>query len=250
MAHMFSIILSSDWLTDCTTCIYREIYDASYLSYLRVVLSLLPQFGLTVFVALHQDIWSCYASGSGTPVWMLAHVGFDLHALKVSSAAWLHGMCGGGHSEAECGLWPCDYQKLTAATMACILFITTMPFYGHCWLVSRSCCCCTGCASGLATWSLRSFMCALATLMVFLGLKCVCLVSSWSMLFYPPFVVISVQMMNEPHKGYIDLPSLYKFKSDYNTDLHLGHIRAYIYLGAQRSSAYAGQHAVDTASAS
>jgi hypothetical protein len=32
-------------------------------------------------------------------------------------------------------------------------------------------------------------------------------------------------MMNEPHRGYIDLPSLYGF--DYNTDLHLGDIRAY-----------------------
>jgi hypothetical protein len=31
-------------------------------------------------------------------------------------------------------------------------------------------------------------------------------------------------MMNEPHRGYIDLPSLRKF--DYNTDLHLGNVRA------------------------
>ena len=31
--------------------------------------------------------------------------------------------------------------------------------------------------------------------------------------------------MNEPHRGYIDLPSLHKF--DYNTDLHLGNVRAY-----------------------
>ena len=93
-------------------------------------------------------------------------------------------------------------------------------------------------------------MCTSVTLMVFSGLKCVYLISSWSMLFYPSFVVISVQMMNKPHRGYINLPLLYKFKSDYNTDLHLGHIRAYIYLSAQRSSAYTGQHAVGTAFAS
>lgn len=31
------------------------------------------------------------------------------------------------------------------------------------------------------------------------------------------------QIMNEPHRGYIDLPSLHKF--DYNTDLHLSHVR-------------------------
>jgi hypothetical protein len=33
------------------------------------------------------------------------------------------------------------------------------------------------------------------------------------------------QMMNEPHRGYVDLPSLHGF--DYNTDLHLGDVRAY-----------------------
>jgi hypothetical protein len=33
------------------------------------------------------------------------------------------------------------------------------------------------------------------------------------------------QVMNGPHRGYIELPSLYKF--DYNTDLHLSHVRAW-----------------------
>lgn len=32
------------------------------------------------------------------------------------------------------------------------------------------------------------------------------------------------QMMNEPHRGYIDLPSLHKFA--YMSDLHLSHVRA------------------------
>jgi hypothetical protein len=31
------------------------------------------------------------------------------------------------------------------------------------------------------------------------------------------------QMMNEPHRGYIQIPSLHAF--DYNTDLHLSHVR-------------------------
>lgn len=31
------------------------------------------------------------------------------------------------------------------------------------------------------------------------------------------------QMMNEPHRGYIDLQSMHRF--DYNTDLHLGYVR-------------------------
>ncbi len=32
--------------------------------------------------------------------------------------------------------------------------------------------------------------------------------------------------MNEPHRGYIDLQSMHAF--DYNTDLHLSHVREYI----------------------
>ena len=31
--------------------------------------------------------------------------------------------------------------------------------------------------------------------------------------------------MNEPHRGYIELQSMHAF--DYNTDLHLGHVREY-----------------------
>ncbi len=75
----------------------RGIYDTSYLSYLRSILSLLPQFGLTAFIALHQDVWSRYAGGSGAPAWTLELAGFDLYALEESGAAWLRGVRGGGH---------------------------------------------------------------------------------------------------------------------------------------------------------
>jgi hypothetical protein len=55
--------------------------------------------------------------------------------------------------------------------------------------------------------------------MVLLGFKCVFVDFSWSAnLRY-------IQMMNEPHRGYINVPSLHAF--DYNTDLHLSHVRKY-----------------------
>jgi hypothetical protein len=94
------------------------IYDTTYLTYLRALLSLLPQYGLTAFVSLHQDVWSRYSGGSGAPAWTLEAVGFDLKALEDTHAAWLVGVKGGGHNEAERGIWPCGYQKLAAATMA------------------------------------------------------------------------------------------------------------------------------------
>ena len=101
----------------------RGIYDTSYISYLRSVLSLLPQFGLTAFVALHQDVWSRYAGGSGAPAWTLEHTDFDLYGLEESGASWLRGECGGGHSEEGRGLWPCGYQKFAAAIMAYVFVV-------------------------------------------------------------------------------------------------------------------------------
>lgn len=46
--------------------------------------------------------------------------------------------------------------------------------------------------------------------------------------------------MNEPHRGYIDLPSLHKF--DYNTDLHLSSVRAYYFRHSTLSVLIRSQH--------
>lgn len=93
------------------------IYDKEYLEYLRQVLLILPRYGMSAFIVLHQDVWSRYSGGSGAPAWTLEAIGFDLHALEESGAAWLLGVKGGGHVEAERGVWPCGYQKLASATM-------------------------------------------------------------------------------------------------------------------------------------
>ena len=96
----------------------RGVYDTEYLDYVYNLLALLPQYGMTSFLNMHQDVWSRYSGGSGAPAWTLEAVGFDLHALEESGAAWLLGVKGGGHIEEERGIWPCGYQKLSAATMA------------------------------------------------------------------------------------------------------------------------------------
>lgn len=100
----------------CTHFISRGIYDRDYLTYIRELLSLLPQYGLLAFVSVHQDVWSRYSGGSGAPAWTLEAVGFDLHALEETAAAWLQGVR--GDANAERGIWPCGYQKMAAATMA------------------------------------------------------------------------------------------------------------------------------------
>lgn len=97
--------------------IYSGKYDLEYLAYLRAILSLLPEYGMVAFVSMHQDVWSRYTGGSGAPAWTISAIGLDLHKLEDAGAAWLKGVLGGGHVEAERGLWPCGYQKLGAATM-------------------------------------------------------------------------------------------------------------------------------------
>ena len=66
---------------------YNDINNTSWLSYLRAVLSLFPQYGLTAFVALHQDVWSRYAGGSDAPAWTLGQEGFDLSVLLSSRSS-------------------------------------------------------------------------------------------------------------------------------------------------------------------
>jgi hypothetical protein len=46
-----------------------------------------------------------------------------LHGLEECNAAWLCGVHGGSHSEAEHGLWPCGYQKLAAMTMVWVFIV-------------------------------------------------------------------------------------------------------------------------------
>ncbi|KAK7680350.1 hypothetical protein QCA50_016590 [Cerrena zonata] len=67
-------------------------YDYEYLNYLKQVISLMPQYGLSCFVALHQDVWSRYTGGSGAPAWTIQLAGFDLDALEETGSAWLKGV--------------------------------------------------------------------------------------------------------------------------------------------------------------
>ncbi|KAJ7337646.1 glycoside hydrolase superfamily [Mycena albidolilacea] len=192
------------------------IYDTSYLAYLRALLTLLPTYGLAAFVSMHQDVWSRYSGGSGAPAWTLELVGFNLQEveerdgdagterenvtpLEESGAAWLRGVRGGGHTEAERGLWPCGYQKLAAATMA-TCFWAGSTFTPKLLLRDPR----TGNDVPVQEFLQTAFLDAWAVLVRAVGdLEGVC----------------GFEMMNEPHRGYIDLKSLHEF--DYNTDLHL-----------------------------
>ncbi|SJL04818.1 uncharacterized protein ARMOST_08189 [Armillaria ostoyae] len=177
------------------------IYDTEYLDYIRSLLSMLPQYGMIAFVALHQDVWSRYSGGSGAPAWTLEAVGFDLHKLEDTGSAWLKGVKGGGHVEEEQGLWSCGYTKLAAATMA-TCFWAGDAFAPKLKLKNRH-------GEEVSVQELLQG--------AFLDMfdKVVRAVGDLE-------AVIGFEMMNEPHRGYVELQSLHVF--DYNTDLHLAHM--------------------------
>ncbi|PPQ80789.1 hypothetical protein CVT26_015204 [Gymnopilus dilepis] len=177
------------------------IYDTAYLSYIRSLLSLLPAYGLSAFISMHQDVWSRYSGGSGAPAWTLELVGFDLHAIEESGGAWLHGQRGGGHVEAERGLWPCGYHKLVASTMSTCFW-----------------------AGDVYTPKLRvkNKHDQEVSIQQFLQN---CFLDMWDMVARAVGDlegVVGFQMINEPHPGYVNA-SMHGF--NYNTDLHLSHIR-------------------------
>ncbi|KAF8183088.1 glycoside hydrolase [Mycena galopus ATCC 62051] len=261
------------------------IYDHTYLTYLRALLSLFPHYGLSAFVAMHQDVWARYAGGSGAPAWTLELVGLDLGeaasasrldsakpaasdlgmaraggdgdkddddapvgkdaggdwviglgmdedddddpygeravdgageeeeldhdnadadgakrtlALEATGAAWLRGVRGGGHTEAERGLWPCGYQKLAAATMATL-------FWAGDTFAPKLCIAHNNNEVPVQQFLQNAFLGMWATLVRAVG---------------DLEGVIGFEMMNEPHRGYVELKSLHEW--DYNTDLHLG----------------------------
>ncbi|KIM25743.1 glycoside hydrolase family 5 protein [Serendipita vermifera MAFF 305830] len=169
-------------------------HDHAYLKYLKDVITLLPQYGMIAMVSMHQDVWSRFSGGSGAPAWTLEAVGFNLENLEVTGAVWLDGVR--DKKLVERGVWPTGYQKLAAATMAtCFwagdtfapkLIVDGQPIQQY-----------------LQEKFLKSWQLVAETVG---GLE----------------AVVGFDMMNEPHRGYIDLPSLHGW--DYNTDLHLSYI--------------------------
>ncbi|KAI0922589.1 hypothetical protein AcV5_009520 [Taiwanofungus camphoratus] len=177
------------------------VYDLEYLEYIRSLLSLLPQYGIVAFVTMHQDVWSRYSGGSGAPAWTLDAVGFDLHGLEEPGAAWLKGVKGGGHVEEERGLWPCGYQKLAAATMA------TCFWAGDTFAPKLKVKNTKGEDVSIQEFLQTSFLNAWEAVAKTVG---------------DLEGVLGFEIMNEPHRGYVELQSMHAF--DYNTDLHLGHV--------------------------
>jgi hypothetical protein len=99
------------------------VYDESYLAYLRKILNLMGEKGISVFIDPHQDVWSRWTGGDGAPAWTLEKLGMDVDRLDAVGAA----LTRERYAEFHRGpyprmIWPTNYNRYGAATMFSLFF--------------------------------------------------------------------------------------------------------------------------------
>jgi hypothetical protein len=106
------------------------IYDEAYLAYLRKILIIAGEKGISVFIGPHQDVWSRWTGGDGAPAWTLEKLGMDLEKLDTTGAAitrqrYAEFHKSRKHPEGEAFprmMWPSNYNRYAAATMFSLFF--------------------------------------------------------------------------------------------------------------------------------
>jgi len=94
-------------------------YDEEYLEYLLEMVHKAGEWGISVWVDPHQDVWSRWSGGDGAPAWTLDKVGFNISALYDSGAAISHQHHGDPYPRM---MWPSNHQRLATGTMFTLFF--------------------------------------------------------------------------------------------------------------------------------
>ena len=105
-------------------------YDEAYLAYLRKILTMAEQKGISVFLDPHQDVWSRWTGGDGAPAWTLEKLGIDLDKIDATGAAITRQRYAEFHKTAKHPggepfprmMWPSNYNRYAAATMFSLFF--------------------------------------------------------------------------------------------------------------------------------
>ncbi len=95
------------------------IYDEAYLDYVYQVVRKAGEYGISLFIDPHQDVWSRFSGGDGAPGWTLEAVGFDMTRFAETGAAIVHATHGDPFPRM---IWPTNGSKLAAATMFTLFF--------------------------------------------------------------------------------------------------------------------------------
>ncbi|GAB1481922.1 cellulase family glycosylhydrolase [Treponema sp.] len=95
------------------------IYDEEYLSYIRKILKKAEEYGISVFIDPHQDVWSRWTGGDGAPAWTLEAIGMDISLLTDTGAALTQQAMGASYPRM---VWPTNYNRYAAATLFSLFF--------------------------------------------------------------------------------------------------------------------------------
>jgi len=99
------------------------LYDEAFLAYLRKILLLAAQKGISVFIDPHQDVWSRWTGGDGAPAWTLEKLGIDLDKLDATGTAVTRQRYSEYHGKPYPKMiWPSNYNRYAAATMFSLFF--------------------------------------------------------------------------------------------------------------------------------
>ncbi|EGZ21265.1 hypothetical protein PHYSODRAFT_299068 [Phytophthora sojae] len=93
------------------------VYDREYLRYIRDILAIAADYGLSIYVDPHQDVWSRWTGGDGAPMWTLEAVGLEPRHFEATKAALCVETCGLEVSKFPKMIWPTNYFKMACATM-------------------------------------------------------------------------------------------------------------------------------------
>ncbi|OZJ04839.1 hypothetical protein BZG36_02328 [Bifiguratus adelaidae] len=165
------------------------IYDEEYIEYLIQLIEMMPKYGIKCFIDPHQDAWSRFSGGSGAPGWTFEVVGLDIKHFKETGAAYVHQT---NHVDGEFQpmLWPTNYIKLASATMFTVF-----------WAGSTFCPKALFEGESVQEVLQRSFINCFSHLM--------------SRLRHLE-AIMGIEVMNEPHPGYIGLANIKAWDSTKN----------------------------------
>ena len=95
------------------------IYDEAYLDYVYAIIKKANEYGFSVLIDPHQDVWSRFSGGDGAPGWTFEVIGMDITTFQEAGAAMVHQVYGDPFPRM---IWPTNGAKLAAATMFTLFF--------------------------------------------------------------------------------------------------------------------------------
>ncbi|MDR0290982.1 MAG: cellulase family glycosylhydrolase [Treponema sp.] len=99
-------------------------YDEAFLAYLRKIILIAGEKGISVFIGPQQDVWSRWTGGDGAPAWTLEAIGIDIDRLDATGAAITRQRYAEFHGGKPFPrmVWPANYNRYAAATMFSLFF--------------------------------------------------------------------------------------------------------------------------------